>query len=131
MTEQHCTVDHVHIGKLRTKRLGDRGVIIFLPVTFITISLINSHSYKKMFPCFATFPVFSQITPQFCVLCIFIRFIPLAAPLRDCDHQDENSARRVRGETFHLRTSTLHYTSRHLRKLYFSTNHVSSFLISI
>lgn len=102
-----------------------------LLLSFRTISLINFLIWvvlmrTEMFPCFVTFLVFSQITQQLCVLCVFIWFIPLPLPLRDCDHQDENSAQWVRGETFHLCASTLHYTLQHLRKLYFSINQISS-----
>lgn len=57
------------------KDWGTGELLFFLPVTFITISLINSRSRsrsdKRMFPCFATFPVFSQITPQFCFFMYF------------------------------------------------------------
>ncbi len=116
---------------------GTQTVEIFfsLSLSFLTISLINFWirvvlTSKEMFLCFVTFLEISPSHPTaMCFMCFYL-FFPTALPLQDCDHQDENLAQWVRGETFHLYASELHYTLQHLSKL-FSTNHILFFVSSI
>lgn len=106
-------------------------IFFSLLLSFITISLINFWIRvvlisKDVFLCFVTFLEISPNHPTaLCFMCFYL-FFPTALPLQHCDHQDENLAQWVRGETFRLYASELHYTLQHLRKLY-STNHILFF----
>lgn len=77
-----------------------------------------------------TFVTFLVSLPNCCTDLYFTSLRPSdptgsAVTVRDL--QDENSAQRVRGETFHLCVSTLHYLSRRSRKWYFlPINHTFS-----